>query len=479
VGHCHNEKEGFDMGTVSTDRAESIWLQACTILERELSEKDYQTWVQELGARDFEEGKLIVEAPFGLFRDRVKQSFLPAIEAAVTKIAGHTCTVSVVVGTYAVPSGRKASVRTVVSSAPAGQPTERPSQGEKNFDSFIVGEGNRMAYFGARRLAEEERVTEGNPLFMFGGVGLGKTHLLTAIGEALRLRGKKVLYFQGEDFTRKMVEALQAQRMDAFHRQFRVADALLIDDVQFLAGKKRTQQELFHVFNLLHQKGKPIALASDRGPDELENLETGLRSRFGGGFLADLCPLDRDLRLRILKAKLQENGVQIDDHIVERLAIQLQGSVRELEGLVSRLKAASSHQSLPLDDGVVETMITPYVARRGPVDLDVVIDTVAWVHGLSREELLSRDRSRRVAWPRHIAAYMCRRLTSASLPEIGHALGGRNHTSILRAVRSVADRQAGDANFATKLQQMEKMLGSSPAFKGRREGRPGEPPVYA
>ncbi|MFT5042648.1 MAG: chromosomal replication initiator protein [Hyphomicrobiaceae bacterium] len=159
--------------------------------------------------------------------------------------------------------------------------------------------------------------------------------------------------------------------------------------------------------------------------------------------------------------------------------MQLQGSVRELEGLVSRLKAASSHQSLPLDDGVVETMITPYVARRGPVDLDVVIDTVAWVHGLSREELLSRDRSRRVAWPRHIAAYMCRRLTSASLPEIGHALGGRNHTSILRAVRSVADRQAGDANFATKLQQMEKMLGSSPAFKGRREGRPGEPPVYA
>jgi chromosomal replication initiator protein len=467
------------MGSTSTDRAESLWLQACAILERELSEKDFQTWIQELGARNFEEGTLILEAPFGLFRDRVKQSFLPALEAAVAKVAGQRCAVSVVVGNYTMATARKP-----VSRVPPAPTAPRPAaprkvKKDRTFESFIVGEGNRMAYFGARRLAEEERVTDGNPLFMFGGVGLGKTHLLTAIGEALRAKGKKVIYYQGEDFTRKMVEALQSQRMDAFHRQFRTADALLIDDVQFLAGKKRTQQELFHVFNLLHQDGKPIALASDRSPDELENLEGGLRSRFGGGFLADLCPLDRDLRLRILKAKLLENGVQIDDHIVERLAIQLQGSVRELEGLVSRLKAASSHQSLPLDDGVVETMITPYVARRGPVDLDVVIDTVAWVHGLSREELLSRDRSRRVAWPRHIAAYMCRRLTSASLPEIGHALGGRNHTSILRAVRSVADRQAGDANFATKLQQMEKMLGSSPAFKGRREGRPEDPPVRA
>lgn len=465
------------MATLSTDHAGGLWSQACTILERELSEKDYQTWVQELGARSFEDSVLVVEAPFGLFRDRVKQSFLPALEAAVSKVSGQTCTVSVIVGNYVAPNPRKSVTRGSSSSPSPRAPVAKPkTQREKTFDSFIVGEGNRMAYFGARRLAEEERVTEGNPLFMFGGVGLGKTHLLMAIGESLRARGKKVLYYQGEDFTRKMVEALQSHRMDNFHREFRSADALLIDDVQFLAGKKRTQQELFHVFNLLHQNGKPIALASDRGPDELENLETGLRSRFGGGFLADLCPLDRDLRLRILKAKLQEGGVQIDDHIVERLAIQLQGSVRELEGLVSRLKAASSHQSLPLDDGVVETMITPYVARRGPVDLDVVIDTVAWVHGLSREELLSRDRSRRVAWPRHIAAYMCRRLTSASLPEIGNALGGRNHTSILRAVRSVADRQAGDANFATKLQQMEKMLGASPAFKGRRDGRPGDPP---
>ena len=445
-------------------------MQACSLIEKEITEKDYQTWILELNATAFDGSTLTLEAPFGLFRDRVKNSFLSTIEEAVRSAAKQQCSVAVVVGAYggAGPSTRERYRSAVGRRAPRRAAKGAPGR-EKTFDNFIVGDGNRLAYLGARQLAEARATEGGNPLFLYGGVGLGKTHLLMAIARALRGAGRRVVYYQGEDFTRKMVEALRQQRMDAFHAEFRKTDALLIDDVQFLAGKKRTQQELYHVFNLLHEAGRPIALASDRRPEELENLEAGLASRFQGGLLADLAPLDRELRLRILKSRLKESGVQIDDHIVERLAIQLQGSVRELEGLVARLKAASTHQSLPLDDGVVETMVTPYIGRRGPIDLDVVIDTVAWVYGLSRDELLSRDRSRRVAWPRHIAAYMCRKLTSASLPEIGHALGGRNHTSILRAVRSVADRQAGDAGFAAKLAQLEKMLGASPTLQRTAE----------
>ena len=452
-----------------TNEAERLWTGACALIEERVSEKDFQTWILELGARSFDGETLTLEAPFGLFRDRVKQSFLPTIEASVAAAARKPCQVVVVVGQLGMSTAaqRQRSARPTASqrttpTAPKPKPVR-----EKTFDGFLVGEGNRLAYLGARQLAEGSPREGGNPLFLYGGVGLGKTHLLLAVAHSLRSRGKKVLYYQGEDFTRRMVESLQGGRMEQFHREFRGADALLIDDVQFLAGKKRTQQELYHVFNLLHQSGKPIALASDRPPDELEHLEKGLQSRFAGGLMADLGPLDRELRLRILKGKLTEAGIHLDDHILDRLAVQLQGSVREIEGLVSRLRAASNHQSLPLDDGVVETMITPYLSRRGPIDLDVVIDTVAWVHGLTRDELLSRDRSRRVAWPRHIAAYMCRKLTAASLPEIGHALGGRNHTSILRAVRSVAERQSGDASFAAKLQQMEKMLGTSPSLRGR------------
>ncbi|MFN2375154.1 MAG: chromosomal replication initiator protein DnaA [Candidatus Binatia bacterium] len=452
-----------------SNEAERLWTGACALIEARVSEKDFQTWILELGARSFDGETLTLEAPFGLFRDRVKQSFLPTIEASVAATAKKPCQVVVVVGQLGMSTAaqRSRSARPAAAPVRAAAPAKPKPVREKTFDGFLVGEGNRLAYLGARQLAEGSVREGGNPLFLYGGVGLGKTHLLLAVAHSLRSRGKRVLYYQGEDFTRRMVESLQGGRMDAFHREFRGADALLIDDVQFLAGKKRTQQELYHVFNLLHQSGKPIALASDRPPDELEHLERGLQSRFAGGLLADLGPLDRELRLRILKGKLSESGIHLDDHILDRLAVQLQGSVREIEGLVSRLRAASNHQNLPLDDGVVETMITPYLSRRGPIDLDVVIDTVAWVHALTRDELLSRDRSRRVAWPRHIAAYMCRKLTAASLPEIGHALGGRNHTSILRAVRSVAERQSGDTTFAAKLQQMEKMLGTSPALRGR------------
>jgi len=314
---------------------------------------------------------------------------------------------------------------------------------------------------GAQHIADGN-VSGGNPLFMYGGVGLGKTHLLLAIANRLKGRGRRVLYYQGEDFTRKMVEALRLDRMENFRRDFQLADALLIDDVQFIAGKKRTQQEFLHAFNLLHQAGKPIALASDRAPGELEHLEYGLKSRFQGGLLADLGPLDKDLRCRILKAKAHEAGLALPEKTLDRIAVRLQGSVRDIEGLVLRLRAATTHQGCDLDERLIETLIAPYVSSSAPITLDKVIDTVAWVYGISRAELLSRDRSRRVAWPRHVAAYLCRKLTNSSLPEIGEVLGGRNHTSVLRAVRSVADRVSGDAAFGSRLREIESMLGHVP-----------------
>ncbi|PIR83118.1 chromosomal replication initiator protein DnaA [Candidatus Kaiserbacteria bacterium CG10_big_fil_rev_8_21_14_0_10_56_12] len=452
----------------SNFQAEQLWERVLPIIKPDVESKDFVTWIAELRPASWDGETLTLEAPFGLFRDRVKQSFLPAIQSAVSSVVRKPCQVSVAVGAFgAMPSTHRGHNGHGKPAASSSQTTVAPRQRErpmKTFEGFIVGEGNIMAYLGAKQLAEGGWAS---PLFLYGDVGLGKTHLLHAVEHALHERGRRVLYYQGEDFTRRMVEALRLQRMESFHREFRNADALLIDDVQFLAGKRRAQQEFYHVFNLLHSAGRPIALASDRQPDELENLENGLRSRFQGGLLADLAPLDRELRLKILGTKLKEAGVNLDNHVVERLSLQLQGSVRELEGLVSRLKAASSVVSL--NDQALDTAIVPYASRRGPVDLDIVIDTVAWVYGLTRDELLSRDRSRRVAWPRHIAAYMCRKLTSASLPEIGHALGGRNHTSILRAVQSVSEKALDDAAMAAKLGQMEKMLGASPELRPRSE----------
>jgi len=441
-----------------TDAAR-LWGEACSLISKELPEKDYETWILELNPASFEDDTLTLEAPFGLFRDRVRQAYLPAIERAVSVAADRRCRVAVVVGSF----GRTRAA-SLDRPRPAGGRAVHRSSGissRKTFENFIVGDSNRLAWHGAQRVADCD-ASAGNPLFIYGGVGLGKTHLLLAIANKLKANGRRVLYYQGEDFTRKMVEALRLDRMDTFRREFQRADALLIDDIQFIAGKKRTQQEFFHAFNLLHGAGKPIALASDRGPSDLETLEQGLKSRFQGGLLADLAALDQDLKERILKAKAREAGLGLAEGVLERIAGRLQGSVRDIEGLVLRLRAATTHQGSQLDERLVETLIAPYVASSAPITLDKIIDTVAWVYGITRAELLSRDRSRRVAWPRHVAAYLCRKLTSSSLPEIGEVLGGRNHTSVLRAVRSVADRVSGDAAFCSRLREIESMLGHIP-----------------
>ena len=444
--------------------ASRLWSEACSLIARELPENDYETWIAELNPARFEDDMLTLEAPFGLFRDRVRQAYLPAIERAVSVAADRRCRVAVVVGGI----GRTRPMGSL-RPRPAASHVVRRLNGinaRKTFDNFIVGESNRLAYNGAKEIAEG-KVAGGNPLFLFGKVGLGKTHLLIAIANSLKARGRKVLYYQGEEFTQKMVEALRTDKMGPFRREFQVADALLIDDVQFIAGKKRTQQELYHAFNILHGAGKPIALASDRGPGELETLEQGLQSRFQGGLLADVKPLDDELRVRILKAKAEESGLELPDAVLDGIAGRLQGSVRDIEGIVLRLRAASAQHDGRLDGPTIESLIAPYVATSAPVTLDKVIDTVAWVYGLSRSELLSRDRSRRVAWPRHVAAYLCRKLTGSSLPEIGDVLGGRNHTSVLRACRSVEDRVSGDAAFSSRLREIAGMLGQVQAPAGR------------
>jgi len=444
---------------VMRTEAAKLWGEACSLIAKELPENDFETWIAELNPARFEDDTLTLEAPFGLFRDRVRQAYLPAIERAVSVAADRRCRVAVVVGGI----GRTRPMAGLRPRPAASHSMRRFSglNARKTFDNFIVGESNELAYLGAKQIAEGD-VSGGNPLFVYGKVGLGKTHLLIAIANHLKSRGRRVLYYQGEEFTAKMVEALQTDKMSAFRREFQTADALLIDDVQFIAGKKRTQQELYHAFNLLHAAGKPIALAGDRGPGELEQLEQGLKSRFQGGFLADVRPLDDVLRVRVLKAKAKESSLELPDTVLEGISGRLQGSVRDIEGLVMRLRAAAAQHDGRLDGPTIEALIAPYVVTSAPVTLDKVIDTVAWVYGLTRAELLSRDRSRRVAWPRHVAAYLCRKLTGSSLPEIGDVLGGRNHTSVLRACRSVEDRVSGDAAFSSRLREIAGMLGQIP-----------------
>ncbi len=452
--------------------ANRVWKEASSLLERELSVKDFQTWIQNLRPRRIEGGVLTLSAPFGLYRDRVRKAFLPVIENAVSTVVRARCRVAVVVDEdggedrpIAVASGP------AVSWPPKAKPPTKAATATfgggvrpRTFENFVVGEANRMAYLAARHIVDGS-LGEANPVFLYGGVGLGKTHLLSAVRHALRSSGGRVLYYPGEEFTRRMVDALLAHRMTEFRREFRLADALLIDDVQCMVGKKRTQQELAEAFNVLHAAGKPIAFASDRPPSEIRTFEQGLRNRFQGGLITELRPPDKTLRAEILRAKLSEAGIDLDDGLIDRLSVVLQGSIREMEGVVANIRLASSGCEGRVEDAVLETVIAPFLKTNGPVSLETVIETVSWAFGVSREEILSRSRTRRISLPRHVAAYLCRRLTGSSSTEIGDALGGRKHTSVLRADKGVRDRACDDPGFASRLRDLEQMLGGAKALR--------------
>jgi len=471
--------------------ANRVWKEASSLLERELSVKDFQTWIRDLRPRRVEGNVLTLGAPFGLYRDRIRKEFLPAIENAVSMVARTRCRVAVVVD----EDGGEGRPFAASSRPPAAWPSKAktPVMGGKasrngsafpggagrarTFENFIVGEANRMAYLAARHVVDGS-LGDINPVFLYGGVGLGKTHLLSAVRNALRASGGRVLYYPGEEFTRRMVDALHEHRMSEFRREFRLADALLIDDVQCMVDKKRTQQELAEAFNLLHAAGKPIAFASDRPPSEIQTFEQGLKNRFQGGLITELRPPDKTLRTTILRAKLREAGIPLEEELVNRLSIILQGSIREMEGVVANLRLASAGCEGRMEDAVLETVIAPFLKTNGPVSLDTVIDTVGWAFGVSREEILSRSRTRRISTPRHVAAYLCRRLTGSSSTEIGYALGGRKHTSVLRADKGVRDRACDDPGFANRLRDLERMLGGvGPAPRNRGSRPEGSSPT--
>ena len=443
---------------MSTHQAERLWSNACELIRHRLSEKDFTIWIIELEVRWFENGTLILAAPFGLFRDRIVQKYLSTIEACVSEAAKRPYKVVIEVGCL---KNRRAD-------SPPRRDTQRKFARDRSvadqsdltqnqtFDTFLVGESNRLAYLAAQHLTERDRADSNALLLLHGGSGLGKTHLLRAIAHSLRNRSALVTYLRGANFVDRVALAVQEQNSETLHRELRRCDVLLIDGLQPLAKRVRAQQELCRLIAALVQKHKSVVLTSDRSPEE-DAFTSDLRAQLARGTSVEIGALDHDLRLRMLKSRLSDVHIHLELHVLDRLVSQLQGSAREIDGLASRFRAAGTEGSASLSTAMSE-YTTPHLPQRGPTSMDFIIDTVAWVFGLTRDELLSRDRSRRVALPRHIAAYFCRALTPASLPEIGVALGDRNHTSILRAVRSIEVMRSSEPSLDRKLQQVQALL---------------------
>ncbi|MBF0426204.1 MAG: chromosomal replication initiator protein DnaA [Magnetococcales bacterium] len=329
-----------------------------------------------------------------------------------------------------------------------------------SFESFVVGGCNQFVHAAAERVAERPARAY-NPLFIHGGVGLGKTHIMQAIGNRVARThpGLKVLYISSEKFMTEMIHSLRSQGIMAFKEKFRSVDLLLVDDIQFIAGKRATQEEFFHTFNALYETSSQIVLTSDSFPADIENLEERLRSRLAMGLVADIAPPDLETRVAILKQKASMVGIELMDDVAFFLADAIQTNIRELEGALIRVSAFASLTHKPITLGLVKETLRDLVKGHDKqVTIEAIQKTVANYYKLRLSDLLSDKRTRAYSHPRQVAMYLCKQLTSHSYPQIGQQFGDRDHTTVLHAVKSVEKKQAKDANLAEELESLRTML---------------------
>jgi chromosomal replication initiator protein len=329
------------------------------------------------------------------------------------------------------------------------------------FESFVVGPSNRLAHAAAQAVAENPARAY-NPLFVYGGVGLGKTHLLHAVGNSAATSGLQVLYVTSEEFTNDLINAIRNHTTDAFRERYRRIDVLLIDDIQFIAGKESTQEEFFHTFNALHGQDRQLVISSDRPPKALVTLEERLRSRFEWGLTADIQPPDFETRVAILRSKAERAARQVEPEYLEMIARRVQSNIRELEGALTRILAFSDLSGVPLSTELVEMTLAEMMPRGNLLTPDRIISAVAAHFGIDEDRLLSRDRSQQVALPRQVAMFLIREETDASLPQIGDVLGGRDHTTVMYGCDKIAARlETDDALRRQVIAVRERLYGQA------------------
>jgi len=420
---------------------EQAWQSVLGQLQMEMPRASFDTWVRDTKPLSYQDGTLTVGVRNAYARDWLESRLASTVSRLLVGIMNASVAVNFIV------NGNDAEVIADEAPPSSGQPEPaaayeqpaRPSNMNPRylFETFVVGSGNRLAHAACLAVAEKPARAY-NPLFLYGGVGLGKTHLLHAIGNACHSRGLNVLYVSSEEFTNDMITAIRTHTNQAFREKYRSADVLLVDDIQFIAGKESTQEEFFHTFNTLHGQDKQIIVSSDRPPKSLNTLDERLRSRFEWGLTADIQPPDLETRLAILRSKAERSGRQVPDEILESVARRVQSNIRELEGALNRILAFADLSGVPLTSQLVDVALVDLLPQRSDVQPEKIIELVAREWQTTVEALLGRDRSQKIAQPRQVAMYLMRKETDASLPQIGEVLGGRDHTTVMYAIEKIA-----------------------------------------
>ncbi len=424
--------------------AEQAWQSVLAQLQMEMPRASYDTWVRDTRPTAYENGIITVGVRNAYARDWLESRLATTVSRLLIGILNSNVAVEFVVSqANETDSHTDPDAERVASSIEITTPEPKPRHVTLNprytFDTYVVGSGNRLAHAACQAVAEKPARAY-NPLFLYGGVGLGKTHLLHAIGNACHADGLNVLYVSSEEFTNDMINAIRTHTTQAFREKYRSADVLLVDDIQFIAGKESTQEEFFHTFNTLHGQDKQIIVSSDRPPKSLVTLEERLRSRFEWGLSADIQAPDFETRLAILRSKAERTGRHISDEILESVAKQIQSNIRELEGALNRIIAFADLSGSVLTPSLVEVALSDLLPSSGDLEPDKIVSQVAEYYKLSIEKLLGRDRTKDVAHPRQVAMYLLREEAKISFPQIGEALGGRDHSTVMSAIDKVKDQ---------------------------------------
>ena len=447
--------------------AEEIWVAAQEMLRTMLTSDIYNLWFAPVRTSALEGDQITLEVANDFCEVWLKDNYLGLIQDVLMHACGQPLKVKFRVvaaqaGTTSISESKAAKAKAVeVSEEPAATGRDHGFNPRNTFEAFVVGNNNSFAHAAALAVAQAPGKSY-NPLFLYGGVGLGKTHLLQAIGQYVvgHKKGARVAYLSSEKFTNEYIDAIQNNQLVRFRKKYRQTDVLLIDDIQFLSGKERIQEEFFHTFNALHEGHKQIVLTCDRPANEIQNLEQRLVSRFEWGLVTDLQPPDAETRVAILRKKEISLGVELPDEIINFLANRIRTNIRRLEGALIRVASYASLTGKKLTIEVVEGLLREVLHEEGrfSMSIELIQKRVAEHFDIRLADMTSKRRPENIAFPRQIAMFLARQLTESSLNTIGEAFGGRDHGTVLHACRLVKDRMEVDANVRQVVNYLEKQL---------------------
>jgi chromosomal replication initiator protein len=430
-----------------------LWEQVKERARSHVNEQHYATWFVPTAQVGFSDGTLTVSVPSKFARDWLTDNFQVLIRETASAIAGRECTVVFQI------AGHSAAEE------PRQRQDELPFKGilhhgstilnsKYTFENFVVGSSNQMAHAASRAVAEGHSKTY-NPLFLYGGVGLGKTHLLHAIGNRFleRTPGARVMYLTSESFINELIQSIRYERMQSFRNRYRNMDLLLIDDIQFIAGKEKTQEEFFHTFNSIHESHKQIVLTSDKVPRDIPDLEERLRSRFEWGLIADIQSPDLETKVAILRKKAEQNGVALPDEVAHFIASSIKSNIRELEGALTRLVAYASLQAREITIESAREILKDLLNQaEKTITIDEIKREVAAYFGIKVADLASKRRTQNLVYPRQIAMHICRQLTNSSLPVIGKMFGGRDHSTVIHSLKLIEQKMKTSVEVNTTIE---------------------------